>query len=676
MKKKHLQFLVAFAVCLILLTAASVGVVYTFDRRLFYILLVPDVIITAAFVLLITVASRNVLKFITRLEKNVNSVIGTAVEYLPAYTAIVDGSGKLLWYNSIFEQEILYGKDGFGLELRSVIGTGSYTELDELSSLKGTNNGTVFKYGDKHFRLCAKFTQNEGASFYIVTFTDITELVLLQHRFAMKKPSVLLIMIDNYEDLLLNEKESERAEVSVAIQRLLDEFMSPTGGVIRKLAQDRFIAVIEEQHLKPIVTQKFNILDKARSITVGGRNDITLSIGVGHGAKDLLESDGFAKQSLDMALGRGGDQAVVKTETGFNFFGGTSKGVEKKSRGKTRIVAKAMRELILSSEQVFIMGHLFGDFDSVGSAIGLAGAIKALGRQAYVVHDPLKTLAGPLVKMFTKTEDESDSQDVQDSTDESSELFISAEEALAEFTDTSLLIIVDTHSSDFLESKELYETAGNIIIIDHHRKTVNFIGDAAIFHHEPYASSTAEMVTELVQYFFENARLKTPYANALLAGITLDTKNFVMKTGVRTFEAAAMLRKNGADPITVKELFSNSVETLHAKAQFIGSAEILGKCAIVACGEQTGQNTDLDLRLIAPQVADDLLSISGVDASFVIYAYNEGVNISARSLGKINVQVIMEKLGGGGHLNIAAAQLSDCDVNMAKERLTQHLSVR
>jgi c-di-AMP phosphodiesterase-like protein len=352
-----------------------------------------------------------------------------------------------------------------------------------------------------------------------------------------------------------------------------------------------------------------------------------------------------------MALGRGGDQAVLKTENGFRFFGGVSKGVEKKSRSKTRIIANTLQDLIKDSERIYIMGHRFGDLDSVGSASGLAGAIRLMGKEAYVAVDKKRNLATQLISMIDSNTDNS--------------LYISPSEAADSISDNDLLIIVDTHNKDFIESPLLYERSRQTVIIDHHRKTVNFIDDAVIFHHEPYASSASEMVTELIQYFkIDDEALKACFAEALLAGITLDTKNFVMRTGVRTFEAAAFLRKMGADTVVVKSLFSNSIETYQRKTKIVSSAQIHNRCAIAS----TEIKSD-DIRLICPQAADELLGITNVDASFVLFRTGDTINISARSLGALNVQVIMEALGGGGHQTMAAAQLDNVSMNEAVNML-------
>ena len=531
---------------------------------------------------------------------------------------------------------------------KELLAIAKYTERKDYLAFVGL----PLEYNGKLYKVSSIPVEKNDTKLIYISFTDISEFAELFSKYKRTRPSVILLVIDNYEDVLQNFKESEKAQVAAATETLLEEFMSRTTGVLRKLSHDKFIAVIEEQHLCEIINSKFKILDNARNITVGDRsNIITLSIGVGRGASTLEESESFAKQALDMCLGRGGDQAAVKTENGFKFYGGVAKGVEKKSKAKSRIISNAVQEVIHNSSEVFIMGHRFADLDAVGSGTGLAGAIRMIGEEAYYVVDFEKNLSHSLVSSIQKEYDD---------------LIISPEEAEQRFSDNSLLIIVDTHNADLVESRKLYEMAGQKIVIDHHRKSVNFIDDAVIFYHEPYASSASEMVSEMIQYFKNVNLVPQVLAEALLAGITLDTKNFVMKTGVRTFEAAAYLRKCGADTIKVKGFFTSSIEDYRKRSELISDAEIIGSCAIAVARMQSD-----DIRIIAPQAADELLSIENVDASFVIYKTGNVTNISARSLGILNVQVIMEKLGGGGHQTMAAVQLENTSFDEAKKMLIE-----
>ena len=646
MKRRYPVTFIISAIMLVASCIISAMMLYNYDRAKFAVAIIPTAVFAVIFFIDLALAEKNSLKFIAKLNEAVGTAENEALYYFETPSVIVDSDFRVLWCNKEFNDQIIPEYDIFGTEI--------YKAVDiDIKALMLEGAATVF-FGDRSFKVGAVATQRYDQKLIFMSFTDITEFAELFSKYKRTRPSVLLLVIDNYEDVLQNFKESEKAQVAAAIETMLEDFMSQTTGVLRKLGHDKFIAVIEEQHLNNIIQSKFEILDKARNISIGEKSSIiTLSIGVGRGASTLEESETFAKQALDMCLGRGGDQAAVKTENGFRFFGGVANGVEKKSRAKSRIISNAIQELVHNSDNVYIMGHRFADLDAVGAGAGLAGAVRQAGGEAYFVVDPIKNLAGGLIERLHS---------------EIPDLLITPQQAVENFSENSLLIIVDTHNAELVESRELHDMAVHKIVIDHHRKSVNFIDDAVIFYHEPYSSSASEMVTEVIQYFKNVSFLPQVYAEALLAGIMLDPKNFIMKTGVRTFEAAAYLRKNGADTVKVKGLFTNSIEAYRKKSALISTAEIFDRCAIAVSDSKSD-----DIRIIAPQAADELLGISGVDASFVIYKTGDVVNISARSLGVMNVQVIMERLGGGGHQTMAAAQLTDVSEQKAKEMLIKVL---
>lgn len=566
-----------------------------------------------------------------------------ALEGMSVPVLLTTETGKILWCNTLFHSRFADRRTIVGRSVQDVI------HLD-LGTLRQQRELLMEHAGQSYRVQLISQSQPLDPPVTAIQFLEITDLLRLQSENTNSRPCVLLMVIDSYDDLLQYAREYEKAQVSAEVERVLEHFMAGTDGIIRKVGDDLFYAVMESRHLHAIMEQRFSVLDEIRQIRVNDRMHITFSIGVGDGASSLAESEKFARQSLDMALGRGGDQAAVKTENGFCFFGGASKGVEKKSKTKIRSIALALQELIENSDQVFLMGHRFGDLDSIGSACGLAGAVQLMHRPAYVVVNQQSCLALQLIHRMQQCAD--------------APQFMHPEEAVSQLTDDSLLVVLDTHNKDILESQELYRAARYVVVIDHHRKNVNFIENAVIFHHEPYASSASEMVTEIIQYFRLDTEISAAYADALLSGIMLDTKNFVMRTGVRTFEAAAYLRKIGADTIQVKTLFSNTLSMYAMRAQIVAHAELYQNNAISAVKLQSP-----DVRVLAAQAADELLSIQGVEASFVIYMEENGVGISARSMGNVNVQVIMEQLGGGGHQTMAAAQLQGCTVQEAKERL-------
>ena len=624
------------------------GYIYTKDINVFWVS-APFVVLIGGFAIgkLIQV-TRKTFQYYARIDDELESKMHMSVHSFPMSAVIIDSAGRIVWTNGKFTEEF---PDCFeyGMELSNI------TDVPPADFF--TDDGITVRYKDSVYKVFARIPdEDEAKELTLLFFKNITDITALETEKKLSQPVVILFTVDGYEELISGCLESEKAHVSVQIDKLLEDFAGQTTGVLRKNASDRFIAVIEERHLQEILRNKVEILDKAREIFVNDRLNVTMSIGIGRTGKTLKESEQFARQALEMALGRGGDQAAVKTDNGFEFYGGVSKGVERHTKVKTRIIANSLLELVDNADKIFIMGHKYSDLDSVGSSVGLTCAIRNLGKSAWAVCDYNTSLAKVLIDRFPHVDGEEP-------------LFTEPADAMEELTDNSLLIICDTHNPLIIESKELYEKAKKVVVIDHHRKMVNYIDNAVIFHHEPYASSASEMVTELIQYFGEAGKLRAVQAECLLAGIMLDTKNFVMKTGVRTFEAAAVLRKMGADTITVKKMFSSSIDSYKRKTQIVAEAEIYRKCAIAPCDFYAD-----DLRIVAPQAADELLTIKNVDASFVLFkTMSNEISISARSMGNLNVQLIMEALGGGGHQTMAGAQLKDVTVNEALDTLKKSI---
>ena len=624
------------------------GYIYTKDINVFW-LSAPFAVLIGGFAIgkLIQV-TRKTFQYYARIDDELESKMHMSVHSFPMSAVIIDSAGRIVWTNGKFNEEFPDCCE-YGMELSDI------TDIPPADFF--TDDGITVRYKDKVYKVFARIPdEDEAKELTLLFFKNITDITALETEKKLSQPVVILFMVDGYEELISGCLESEKAHVSVQIDKLLEDFAGQTTGVLRKNASDRFIAVIEERHLQEILRNKVEILDKAREIFVNDRLNVTMSIGIGRTGKTLKESEQFARQALEMALGRGGDQAAVKTDNGFEFYGGVSKGVERHTKVKTRIIANSLLELVDNADKIFIMGHKYSDLDSVGSSVGLTCAIRNLGKSAWAVCDYNTSLAKVLIDRFPHVDGEEP-------------LFTEPSDAMEELTDNSLLIICDTHNPLIIESKELYEKAKKVVVIDHHRKMVNYIDNAVIFHHEPYASSASEMVTELIQYFGEAGKLRAVQAECLLAGIMLDTKNFVMKTGVRTFEAAAVLRKMGADTITVKKMFSSSIDSYKRKTQIVAEAEIYRKCAIAPCDFYAD-----DLRIVAPQAADELLTIKNVDASFVLFkTMSNEISISARSMGNLNVQLIMEALGGGGHQTMAGAQLKDVTVNEALDTLEKSI---
>ncbi len=638
--------LVMSIISLIILLLFMSSMTFLHSPDMFWIL-APFIVLAAGFAVgkLVQVTRRN-FQYSALISEEIRSENKMSLYSLPMSVVIIDSQRKIIWFNKgfakDFSHEAFYGN--------------SFDLISELPFECFTvEEGIQIQHAGRYYRAYANQPVEEHESdIFLIYLRDITDYVDIIQEKKLSHPVVMLIMIDSFEELFNSSLESETAHVTVQIDRLLEDFIAETTGILRKSSRDRFWAVVEERHIAKLIEGKVKLLDKAREIQVNDRMNVTLSIGIGRTASTIAESESFAKQALEMAQGRGGDQAAIKTVTGFEFYGGVSKGIERSTKVKARIIANQLIQLVESSDRVYIMGHKFSDLDSVGSSVGLACAIRNLGHKADVVVNSLASLSTQLISRLNRP----DSPDP---------LFLSPENAVESITDNSLLIIMDTHNPAMLESGELHSKAKQVVIIDHHRKTVNYIDNSLIFYHEPYASSASEMVTEILGYFGEAGKISALQAEALLAGIMLDTKNFTIKTGVRTFEAAAFLRKLGADTVNVKGLFANSIENYRQKVALVSNAEIYKRCAVA-----TTTMFSPDMRLIAPQAADELLNIENVDASFVYYRnIGDEIYVSARSLGALNVQLVMEYLGGGGHQTMAAAQLKSISLEDAEKRVKE-----
>ena len=579
------------------------------------------------------------------IRKDIRAILSQAVESLdmtdrqsllsfPLPVIISARSGEVVWYNDRFRDGVIGGEDAFGQDIRSI--------ARNLNPSVFEKSDTAVDVAVRNRRYTVVGSRSSG-DLFLMYFIDNTELKRIVDEYHDSRPVVGIVMIDNYDELMQNAREGEKGEIVSRIEKALVTWASATDGFLRHSDRDKYLFVFEERHLRKLVETRFDILDKVREIVAGGHMPATLSIGIGRGASSLAQAEEMARQSLDMALGRGGDQVAVKTSGGFEFYGGISKAVEKRTKVKTRIIASALEELIDGSENVLIMGHRNADLDSLGAAVGLYRAVTSRGKIARIVIDARNSLVRQYIAELM--------------TGSYSDAFISPDDSMLLMLRKTLLIIVDTHRKGFIEYPDLYSAARSVVVIDHHRKMVDFIDNAVIFYHEPYASSASEMVAELVQYIADSA-ITPVEACAMLAGMTLDTRNFTVRTGVRTFEAAAYLRRKGADTARVKLLFSGSMDNYRKRTRLVASAESYKGCAIAA---YTGEPDD-DVKLIAPQAADDLLTISGVDASFVIYPDGAFVAVSARSMGTVNVQLVMETLGGGGHQTMAGTQMKTASV--------------
>ncbi len=588
---------------------------------------------------------RYIRKYLTGLTETFGREDRESLQNVPMPVALVSYSDELLWYNDLFRTEILYETDAYGESLSHIFDGLSLGKLAGRFLPKVSSK-------NKTFSLFAEQISWDNEQAYLLYCTDITELNNLSKEYFASRPVVLSLFMDNGEEVLQNSRESDRARLISQVEAVLEDWIGKYSGILKKCGMYRYVALIEQRDLQKIQAQRFTVLDTVRALPTETEN-ITLSIGVGLG-KNFAQAEEQSRQALDMALGRGGDQAAVKTKNGFDFYGGVSKSVEKRTKVRPRVIASALQEIIQNSDNVILMGHRYSDLDCLGSAAALAFVCRSLGKSAYVVYDPHTTLAKALVNRYS-----SQGQD---------DIFAELEDAAPLLTDNTLLIITDIHQPSRLDFPELYHKAKQVVVIDHHRKMVEHIDNALLFYHEPYASSAAEMTAEVIQYMTD-VKLSRLEAEALLAGIMLDTRYFVMKSGVRTFEAAAFLRKSGADTVAVKRMFSEDMSMYQTKAEIMATAQLYDNMAI-AGADIKGTN----LRIAAAQAADELLTVRDVSASFVLFFENGGVNISARSFGAVNVQLIMEALGGGGHHTMAGAFLQETTLDEAKNRLYQAIT--
>lgn len=559
----------------------------------------------------------------------------------PMPILIVDKNDSVIWYNDLFKETVIGDVEPDASNGEIFTGGLKGRELREKRSFE-------CDLGDKEYTVFVQTSKDRNGEMVSLYYSDETELKDNLAMFKSNKPCVVLVVVESIEEFSISFKDGEYMSVSSDVERMIELWFSKYLGVFRKIGNGRFIGVMPEKEIARMFREKFHIVDDVRNYTNNGKKTgITLSIGIGR-EDTISKSESSARAALDMALGRGGDQVASKTGDKYDFYGGLSEAPERRTRAKTRLVAESVMDLIMASSDVLIMGHRFSDLDSVGSGYGMYSIAKSLLKKAHIVINENESLSSELISYLKADK----------------ECFINASTAEKIASRDTLLIICDTQRESSVESIALLKKVLNIVIIDHHRKPTDAIKNAVLMYHEPSASSASEMVTEITQYIKNPNVVDERTANALLAGITLDTRGLLMKTGVRTYEAAAFLKSKGADPIKVKNFLGIDIESQRAKSTIIGNAEKY-KDFVVSKADMSSK----DIRIIAAQAADELLTVNSVKASFVMYKAGNAVNISARSLGGINVQLIMEELGGGGHSTMSAAQLDGVSFKEAAEKL-------
>lgn len=595
---------------------------------------------------------KDVIKYIENLTFNIDSASKDTLLNFPMPLVVAELDGTIIWYNQKF-RKIFKGQELLENTVNSLI---SELNTDDFNNNKYRISKEI-KINDTNYRVLGNFVKNQGRnnpSEYILLlyFVDITDHVRLRTKYYEEKPVCGIIVIDNYDELMESLENATQAQLLAEIDKVIVQNMSFTNGILKKYERDKYLLLFEYKYIKEMQERKFDILDTIKEINVGNKIPVTLSIGFGINNGDYKDNMSGARAAIDLSLGRGGDQVVVKEGDNFKFYGGRTRELEKRTRVKARVIAYALRELIDQSSQVMIMGHENPDVDAMGAALGVYRIAKGRNKDAYIVLSQSNPSIETLMARIRKS-------------GEYEGVFIGKNDAEVRINNKTLLVIVDTYRAKYTEHPELLKHTNQIVVIDHHRRGADFIKEASLTYQEIYASSTSEMVTEIIQYVDSNIKLNPVEGEALYAGIVIDTKGFTFKTGVRTFEAASFLRKQGVDTLSVKQLFQNDLSTFLNISITVGNAEMVwDNIAISVCPPNIK-----NAQLIAAKAADEILNLSGIKGAFVLCEINNGVAISGRSFGDINVQVILEKLGGGGHQTVAGVQLQNISIEKAKEKL-------
>ena len=569
--------------------------------------------------------------------------------------ALIDNEGNILWANKRLKEEL----NLLDLQEQNILSIGRNLDLHKL--LKCDKDlGQRVKIKDTFYSIYANNISGENIKYneakYLVYFNEVSNLRDLYST----RESIMLIEVDNLSEALERTDEANRPMLAAEVEKAINSYSKKLKAMIIKYEYNKYCLSVQDKYINDEINCKFNILDEISNIDRGNKLEVTLSIGIGRGGDNPQENYNNAMTARELALGRGGDQAVIKNNEKITFFGGNTHELEKRTRVRARVIAQALRELIFESSNIFIMGHKNPDMDSLGASIGLWSSIRQLGKNCNIIIDNDITAIDYYMTKLKKD-------------DKYDNLFISSEEAEKNINDKTLLIIVDVHNKGYVNNLDIVERINRKIIIDHHRRSPDIIEGALLNYIEVYASSTSEMVTELIQYMLQKPRIPKIIAEGLLGGIFMDTKGFQFKSGVRTFDAAAFLRSLGADTIEVKKMFTDSLDDYLFISDTIRNAEVHENLAIAVCP------SDVNNTVIVARAADELLGISGIDVCFVLCNINDSIIISGRSTGEVNVQVILEELGGGGHMNMAGAKLEctiDEAVNLLKEAINKHLEIK
>ena len=569
--------------------------------------------------------------------------------------ALLDDAGKIIWTNIAFER-LTHQEKGYRKSVTTLFPTitkdnlpGRDTEEDIECRVEYENGNYVAKLKKISLKEMAENSdviEAQGYDGYLIALYlfDETALQIALKEVDDQSLAVALIYLDNYEEALESVEEVRRSLLIALIDRKVNKYIAALDGICKKLEKDKYLVIMRKEAATHLQENRFDILEDVKTVNIGNEMAVTISIGMGLNGLSYAQNYEFARNAIDIALGRGGDQAVVKVPENVIYYGGKSQQMEKSTRVKARVKAHALREIISVKDEVYVMGHRMGDVDSFGASVGIYRIAKALDKRAHIVLNDVTSSMQPMVEMF------------RDNNDYADDMIVNSQLALETVGNNAVLVVVDVNKPSITECPELLKRCKSIVVLDHHRQGTEIIENATLSYIEAYASSACEMVSEILQYISDDLRLRSEEADCMYSGIMIDTNNFMTKTGVRTFEAAAFLRRNGADVTRVRKLFRDDAAEYKAKADAVSQAEIYRRFyAISVCtGEDVASPT-----VVGAQAANELLNIKGIRASFILTRYNGIIYISARSIDEVNVQVIMERMGGGGHLNIAGAQLEN-----------------
>ncbi len=628
-----------FAVMVLFCIAVTATSFYLDKNAIAYFELAAGIILTALVFFSEKKNYSDLQKTVEMINSHIVSRDDDRISGLPIPFVVCSPEGGIVWYNEMFKNDVI-GEEGLSdKQIRNFIPSNKLkTEADKKSFNVSYNN--------KRFTVYVSKVNDDYEGDFILFFIDDTYHKVIADKYRESRPVVMFVAVDAMDEVSSMISQNQYATLLSDVEKMLMSWFTHYMCIIRKTGDGRFFITAEYKVFSKMKNDGFDILDSVREYRIEGINaGFTVSVGIATG-NDLFACESAGRKSLDMAKGRGGDQVVINENDEYEFFGGVATGVESRNQVQSRIVATSVEELIDHASNVLIMGHKNSDLDAVGASIGLAEVVEHLGIDVKIVTDEKTSMAKPLINYYKSV---------------NPDLFVSPQKAMGDLKDDTLVIIVDVMRASFSESTEIAEKAKKKVVIDHHRQSVGYIEDSLIFYHEPNASSASEMVTELVRYMPSKPLISKEAAEGLLAGIYLDTKDFTLKAGVRTFEAAAYLKDRAADTITVRKLFSATADENALITAIVNSAKIKGNFAFAKT-----ESKDSQIRLASAKAADELLNIESVDASFVVFsAGDDEVSISARSYGRVNVQVIMEKLGGGGHQTMAAAQLKNTDIDSA-----------